>query len=201
MAKKGLKGKKKKVIRKKSKKVTKKKPARKTPARKKPVRGKTVKRKTKKKVVRKKIKRRPAKRKATKKKLTKKKKVTRKKIVQKNKRKPGKKSGKSSVKSTVTSRRSKPLGKSMPPMVAEERVGVVIHYYSHLSVAVVRLDHGALNVGDSIHIKGYTTDLQQRVESMEIERQPIQRAGLGQEFGMKVVGHVREHDLVYRMIS
>lgn len=156
------------------------------------MRKKNVKRKTKKKVVRKKAPKKPTKRKPVRKK-TAKKKTTKKKVA--------KKTRKSSVKSAVTLRRPKPLAVSKPPVVAEERVGVVIHYYSHLNVAVVRLDHGALELGDFIHIKGYTTDLHQTVESMEIEHQAIQRAGLGQEFGMKVAGHVREHDLVYRMIS
>ena len=186
---------KKKVVRKKPGKTVKKKAARR----------KMVKRKTKKKVVRKKASKRPTKRKPVRKKTAKKKttkkKVAGKKVAKKTKRKPAKKASRPSVKSTVTLRRPKPLAVSKPPVVAEERVGVVIHYYSHLNVAVVRLDHGALEVGDSIHIKGYTTDIHQTVESMEIEHQAIQRAGLGQEFGMKVAEHVREHDLVYRMIS
>ncbi|MBI3611308.1 MAG: hypothetical protein HY204_11505 [Nitrospirae bacterium] len=87
------------------------------------------------------------------------------------------------------------------PMVAEQRVGIVTHYYSHLNVAVVKLDQGALQVGDSIHIKGHTTDFQQRVDSMQIEHQSIQRADLGQEFGLKVSEHVREHDVVYKMLG
>ena len=178
---------KKKVVRKKSGKAVKKKP----------VRKKIPKRKAKKKVVRKKTSKRPMKRKPVRKKTAKKKSIKKKvagKKVAKMTRKP-------SVKSSKTLRGSKPLAASKPPVVAEERVGVVIHYFSHLNVAVVRLDHGELEVGDSIRIKGYTTDLHQTVESMEVEHQTIQRAGLGQEFGMKVVGHVREHDLVYRMIS
>ena len=87
------------------------------------------------------------------------------------------------------------------PMIAEQRVGMVTHYYSHLTVAVVKLDQGAVQVGDSIHIKGHTTDFQQRVESMQIEHQPIQRADVGQEFGLKVSEHVRENDVVYRVLG
>ncbi len=50
-----------------------------------------------------------------------------------------------------------------------ERVGTVVHYYGNLSVAIIELDTGALKVGDTIHIKGHTTDFQQPVESMEID--------------------------------
>lgn len=87
------------------------------------------------------------------------------------------------------------------PMITEQRVGVVVHYYSHLSVAIIKLDQGALQVGNPIHVKGHTTDFQQRVESMQIEHQMIQRAEVGQEFGLKVSDHVREHDVVYKVLG
>jgi putative protease len=87
------------------------------------------------------------------------------------------------------------------PMIAEQRVGIVVHYYSHLSVAIIKLDQATLRVGDPIHIKGHTTDFKQRVESMQIEHQSIQRAEVGQEFGLKVSDHVREHDVVYKVIG
>ena len=38
------------------------------------------------------------------------------------------------------------------------------HYYSHPSVATLRLESGPLRVGDVIHICGHTTDLSQKVE-------------------------------------
>src|SRR6516162_6105867 len=56
------------------------------------------------------------------------------------------------VKPTPTPRRPQPVP-------AEQRIGVVTHYYSHLSVATLRLEPGAtLRVGDVIHILGHTTD-------------------------------------------
>jgi putative protease len=88
---------------------------------------------------------------------------------------------------------------SPPPAIAERPVGIVTHYYNHLNVAVVKLDQGPLQVGDMIHIKGHTTDFQQRVESMQIEHESIQRGEIGQEFGMMVSDHVREHDIVYKL--
>lgn len=81
---------------------------------------------------------------------------------------------------------------------AEQSIGVVTHYYSHLSVAVVQLNEGPLRVGDPIHIKGHTTDLRQSVESMELDHQSLQEASAGQIFGLKVRDHVREHDQIYR---
>ncbi|MFI5304942.1 MAG: hypothetical protein ACHQYP_09135 [Nitrospiria bacterium] len=77
-------------------------------------------------------------------------------------------------------------------------VGKVTHYYNHSNVAIIELDAGDLQVGDTIHIKGHTTDFEQVVESMEIEDQNIVIAELGQTIGLKVRDVVREHDQVYK---
>lgn len=80
------------------------------------------------------------------------------------------------------------------------RLGVVTHYFGHLSVAVVKLDPGTmLRVGDNIHIKGHTSDFGQRVESLQIGHASVQEVGPDDDFGLKVVDHAREHDVVYRV--
>ncbi len=83
----------------------------------------------------------------------------------------------------------------------EEAIGRVTHYFSHLTVAVVELDKGSLALGDKIHFKGHTTDFGQNVESIEIEHQSVMRAEKGQTFGLKVHDQVREHDVVYKVLS
>jgi putative protease len=83
------------------------------------------------------------------------------------------------------------------PAANEEALGAITHYYSHLAVAVVQMNKGTLKAGDTIHIKGHTTDFTQSVESMEFEHHHIEQASAGQSFGMKVKDHVREHDIVY----
>jgi hypothetical protein len=85
------------------------------------------------------------------------------------------------------------------PAPPGERIGVVIHYYSHLSVAILRLESGTLRVGEVIHIRGHTTDFSQRVESLEVNHAPVGEVGSNSDFGLKVVGHVREHDAVYKV--
>ncbi len=75
------------------------------------------------------------------------------------------------------------------------------HYYSHLSVAVVRLESGNLHVGDTIHVTGHTTDFRQRVESLEVEHQSVPEVSAGQDFGLKVIEHAREHDIVYKVVA
>ena len=90
---------------------------------------------------------------------------------------------------------------SLPAQYAPpgERIGVVTHYYSNLSVATLRLESGTLRVGDVIHIGGHTTDFSQRVESLEVNHAPATEVGPNDDFGLKVVEHVREHDVVYKV--
>jgi putative protease len=78
-------------------------------------------------------------------------------------------------------------------------VGHVTHFFSKISVAVIELK-APLAVGDTIVIKGPTTDFEQIVESMQIEHKNVQRAEAGQSIGLKVVQRVREKDTVYKKI-
>jgi len=85
------------------------------------------------------------------------------------------------------------------PLPGEERVGFVTHYYGHISVAAIRLESGSLRVGDTIRILGHTSDFRQRVESMQVEHQPVTEAVRRQEIGLKVTEHARENDDVYKV--
>lgn len=89
-----------------------------------------------------------------------------------------------------------PAAPTAPPGM--ERIGVVTHYFNHLSVAILKLEKGALRVGDMIHIKGHTSDFAQPVESMEIDHVHVNEARPGQSFGVRVREHAREHDVVYK---
>jgi len=80
-----------------------------------------------------------------------------------------------------------------------QRIGVVTHYFSHLSVAVVKLESARLRVGDTIHVRGHTTDFQQRIDSLQVNHAPVQEVGPGDDFGLKVREHAREHDVVYKV--
>ncbi len=78
------------------------------------------------------------------------------------------------------------------------RVGKVTHYFDRISVAVLEL-YGEVNVGETIHIHGRTTDITQRIASLEIEHQKIQSARPGDEVALKVIEPVREGDIIYRV--
>lgn len=78
-------------------------------------------------------------------------------------------------------------------------IGNIAHFFSKINVAVLDLTL-PLNVGDKILIKGPSTDIEQTVESMQIDRQNIQRAEGGQSIGLKVTQPVKEKDVVYKKL-
>lgn len=84
--------------------------------------------------------------------------------------------------------------------MAEIEIGEVSGYYARIGVAAIELT-GSLKVGDSIHIKGHTTDFQQVVESVQIEHQDVSQAEAGQAIGIRVQERVRQGDQVYRVIE
>lgn len=80
--------------------------------------------------------------------------------------------------------------------MAEEKVGVVTHFYTEISVGTVKLT-GQVKVGDKLHFKGSTTDFTQPVTSMHLDHKPVQEGGAGDEVGIKVTEKVRDGDEVF----
>ena len=83
--------------------------------------------------------------------------------------------------------------------MVEQKIGVVEHFFTHVSVAAIRITDGELKIGDTIHIVGAHTDFKQKVNSMEINRNPIERVTIGDEVGIKTNERVREKDIVYKL--
>lgn len=79
----------------------------------------------------------------------------------------------------------------------EEKIGEVTHFFTDLSVGIIELS-GGLELGDTIHVKGATTDFEQNVNSIEIDRESVEEAGAGDSVGTKVKDRVREGDEVFR---
>jgi translation elongation factor EF-1alpha len=83
-------------------------------------------------------------------------------------------------------------------MAGEEEIGRVVDYFAKIGVAGIDLT-GKLSAGDTIHIKGHTTDLEQVVESMQVEHDQVEEAGAGDKIGIKVSDRCRGGDHVYRV--
>lgn len=81
----------------------------------------------------------------------------------------------------------------------EDEVGRVTHFFPKISVAVIEITAGSLKVGETIRVKGHTTDFTQTVESLQQEHQPVAEVKRGASAGLKVKEHVREGDKVYRV--
>jgi putative protease len=81
----------------------------------------------------------------------------------------------------------------------EEKIGIVEHFFTHVSVAAIKITNGDLKIGDTIHIVGATTDFKQKIESMEIDRKTVDIVKPGDDVGIKVIERVREHDIVYKV--
>ena len=81
--------------------------------------------------------------------------------------------------------------------MGETEIGKVTHYFNHLNVAAIEVTAGELKVGDTIHIKGHTSDFTTTVESIQIEHEQVPVAKVGDNIGVKVPDHAREHDHVF----
>jgi hypothetical protein len=77
-------------------------------------------------------------------------------------------------------------------------VGTITHYFPHVQAAVTKLK-SPLAVGDTIKVKGHTTDFTQTVASIQINHVVVNSAKKGDEIGFQVVSRVRQHDVIYKI--
>jgi putative protease len=91
----------------------------------------------------------------------------------------------------------KPIGDMQ---MSEEVVGTVSDFFARPVVAAIELT-AALKLGDKIHIKGHTTDLELNVDSMQIDNVPVEEAKAGDSIGVKVPERVRKGDTVYKVVE
>ena len=82
----------------------------------------------------------------------------------------------------------------------EELIGKITHYFGKIEVGIVELSK-ELNIGDTIHVKGSTTDFEQKVKSIQIEHEQVEKAKKGDVIGLKVKEKVREGDEVYKIVD
>ena len=80
----------------------------------------------------------------------------------------------------------------------EQIVGHVSDFFARPVVAAIELT-APLKVGDKIHFKGHTTDLEMVIDSMQINNVNVAQAQSGDSIGVKVSDRVRKGDSVYRV--
>lgn len=86
-----------------------------------------------------------------------------------------------------------------PEVSPGEEIGVIVAFYAAPSAAIIEIKNGSLKVGDTLWIRGHTTDLKETITSMQIDHQPISEAKQGAQVGVKVSQKVRQHDRVYKI--
>lgn len=100
---------------------------------------------------------------------------------------------------------SRPKAPKLPPGITLEKhvpegklLGLVDDYYSHVNVVVLTLK-APLSIGDTIRVKGHTTDITQKVESMQINHASVPSASAGDAVGVMVAARARKGDAVYKV--
>ena len=81
--------------------------------------------------------------------------------------------------------------------MADQLIGTVVHQWRQVGAALISVADGQLSVGDTIHIKGHTTDFVQMVESMQVDHEPVDSARAGEEVAIGVTDRVRVQDKVF----
>jgi len=130
------------------------------------------------------------------KKTVKKKRACKKKVCKKAKKKVVKRKAKETQKVKAKKKKT-----SIPEGASLEEIGIVTHYFPHVEAAVVKMTKSSLSLGDTIILKGHTTDFKEKVNSIQLDRVPITSASIGQEIGLKVKKKVRDRDVVYKIVG
>ena len=81
----------------------------------------------------------------------------------------------------------------------EKEIGRITHYFTKVNVGILEMTKGELSIGDTIHVKGHSTDFYQNIESMQVDHSPVESVKPGDFVGLKVDHTVREKDLVFKV--
>lgn len=76
-------------------------------------------------------------------------------------------------------------------------IGKITHYFDKIGVAVVKADK-TLKVGDKIQIGDGEEAFEQKIKSMQVDHNNVDKAKSGEEIGMKVDQKVKENWKVYK---
>ena len=82
----------------------------------------------------------------------------------------------------------------------EKEIGTITHYFGHINVVIIQLSD-ALKIGDTVHIKGHTSDFTQKIDSMQIEHASVAEAKSGDAVGIKIGQKSHPKDKVFKVTS
>lgn len=85
--------------------------------------------------------------------------------------------------------------------MADKKVGEVSHYYNHLGVAIIEVESSFV-VGDTLKFVRHGTGeelFQQKIDSIQVEHQQVDKAKKGMSIGVKVDKPVHQGNEVFKM--
>lgn len=86
--------------------------------------------------------------------------------------------------------------------MADQKVGKISHYYNHLGVAIIEVE-ASFSVGDTLKFTRHKNEeelFQQKVDSIQVEHQQIDKAEKGMSVGVKVDKPLHEGNEVYKVV-
>lgn len=82
-------------------------------------------------------------------------------------------------------------------MAEVKNIGKVIHYYDKIGVAIIEIS-GGLKVGDQVKFVKGEDELEQTIDSMQVEKAAVDSAKKGDVIGVKVDSPVKEGAMVQK---
>ena len=92
-----------------------------------------------------------------------------------------------------------PVQVARPEQQGPEKIGVVTQYLDDARIATIKIEKGNIRSGDWIEIQGNISSLRQKVDSIQLDNQPIQEAHEGQDVGIRVIRPVKVGDAIVRL--
>jgi GTPase len=83
--------------------------------------------------------------------------------------------------------------------LAEQQIGKITHYFDKIQVGVIEITDGDLSVGDSIRVGDEDTGFTQKVESIQVEHQPVETVKKGEAAGLKLSEPTQKGTPVYKL--
>lgn len=84
--------------------------------------------------------------------------------------------------------------------MSDTKVGQVSHYYNHLGVAIIEVE-SSFSVGDTLKFIRHESEeiFEQKVETIQVEHQQVEKAEKGMSVGLKVEKPVHEGNFVFKI--
>lgn len=83
-------------------------------------------------------------------------------------------------------------------MAKEKEIGKVSHWYDKINVAVIKLT-GALKKGDRVKFKRGQEEFEETIDSLQIDRAPVEAGKKGDEIAMKLSQKVKEGTIACKL--